>query len=164
LLGSSKDSEDERNENPFAFTKSQLGRRLYEPKNLNLLRAMEGLGGLVMGLRTDLHKGLSPDEDDLDGYVTVKDVWRTFENQQSFAIQRGLFETNGVGDETVLLTDTPAEQLTRERLIRQRKPKKQNEMGFGDRRRAFGENKIPVLPSKNIFQLMWLTLHDKTLV
>lgn len=125
---------------------------------------MEGLEGLVMGLRTDVQKGLSPDEDILDGRVTVEDVWRAFENQQGFALQRGRFPPDDVNDETVILTDTPVQEQAHERPIVQQKPKTQDVKGFGDRRGAFGENKIPIRQSKNIFQLMWLTLHDKTLV
>jgi len=160
-IGEPKEPED--TDSPFAFTKTQLGRGLYDPKNLEALNAIDGLAGLVMGLRTDVRKGLSPDEDILDGRVTAEDVWRTFENGQSVSspIDGPSSPERGKAHGTVLNptseTGPPANTTP---LARSK-----NELStFRDRKRIYGENKIPVRPLKNIFQLMWITLHDKTLV
>jgi len=120
---------------PFAFTKTQVGKRLYDPKDLSFLGAIGGLEGLSLGLQVDLSKGLSPDEDILDVPVTLEDVWRT--------LSRGERPEITHHDES---------------------PRTQSSPRFRDRRRVFGENKIPVRPPKNILQLMWIALHDKVLV
>ena len=116
---------------PFAFTNTQVGKRLYDPKDLNFLGAIGGLEGLSFGLQVDLTKGLSPDEDILDVVVTLEDVWRAL--------------STGLRPQTV---NSGGIQKDR----------------FRDRRRVFGENKIPIRPPKNILQLMWIALHDKVLV
>jgi P-type Ca2+ transporter type 2C len=154
LLRSTDSSKLESTGSPFAFTKSQLGKRLYDPKNLDLLRAMEGLGGLTIGLRTDIKKGLSPDEDILEGQITLENVW----DAPPLGVASTCPRPSTVPDGTA-----PVIQQDRDRRVRSQQ-KIQNPKMFRDRRRIFGENILPRRPRKNIFQLMWLTLHDKTLV
>lgn len=153
LLTDNEDHEHTVDGSPFAFSKTQLGKRLYEQKDLNFLRAMKGLDGLIMGLRTDVINGLSPDEDWLDGHVTLEDVWNTFENPlQARPKHPAVVRT------TSLRTD---ERPSSSRSILGRS---KSQKLFGDRRRVFGENRVPVRPPKNIFQLMWIALHDKVIV
>jgi Ca2+-transporting ATPase len=47
--------------NPFAFTPSQLG-QLLNPKSLAVFQALGGVDGIATGLQTNLHSGLSLDE------------------------------------------------------------------------------------------------------
>jgi Ca2+-transporting ATPase len=140
--------------------------KLHDPKDLDSLRAMGGLAGLVSGLRTNLQSGLSPDEDKLEGHVTWQDAWQ---------------ETRRKEDNTKELNDTKAsEELelqkkarrvsvggrkasigsARFRLNTKAVPLK----GFSDRTRIFSDNRIPARRPKSIFQLMWMALHDKILV
>ena len=169
------DNEESCVDNPFAFTAEQLV-KLHDPKDLNLLRAMGGLEGLCLGLRIDSHEGLSPEEDIVDGRVTLEDVRHTLEMHQ-----RGLFSrtlANGNPDQREdghvnsricsaqdehsaenRILSLKSRRSTMSSINSQRSPKL-----FRDRRRVFGENRIPARKPKNIFQLMWLALHDKVLV
>jgi P-type Ca2+ transporter type 2C len=171
-----ENTKEEVADNPFAFTKKQLGKSLYDPKNLNLLRAMMGVAGLAMGLRVDLNQGLSPDEGSLDGQVTLEDVWRRFETTEEDG-------SLGIGDRVngnlIAHSESQvtrgAENMASEhphpssrrffmRLL-MRKPKPPSIIrNFTDRRLVFGENRIPVRPLRNIFQLVWIALHDKIIV
>ena len=75
--------------NPFAFTPKQMT-KLHDPKDLNILRAMGGLDGLVYGLRTDVKTGLSPDEDKLQGNITLQDVWHELETRKKDKVQQSI--------------------------------------------------------------------------
>ena len=72
---------------PFAFTKAQVGKRLYDPKDLNFLGAIGGLDGLSLGLQVDLSKGLSPDEELHP--VSLEDVWRLLARGERHEIVNG---------------------------------------------------------------------------
>lgn len=153
-------------DNPFAFTATQLGQQLYDPKSLDILRAIGGLESVTLGLRTDLNKGLSPDEDKVDGHVTLEDVWRTLETPQIRRSQTALIvlkrpDNAGVGTEASVHEFDPPTTVPgfQPHATPPHRPRR-----FEDRRRVFGENRIPVRPLKNIFQLMWIALHDKILV
>jgi Ca2+-transporting ATPase len=169
LLTSTKGPDAEIIDNPFAFTQAQLGRSLYDPKNLSLLRAMMGAEGLAMGLRVDLHQGLSPDEDKLDGHVTLEDVWRRFEGLDEVDDVRA-DGNNAPHDQAAPTMDAVASQHQHpnptgwSRIFRKSKPPPSSSKGFTDRRRVLGENRIPVRPLKNIFQLVWIALQDKIIV
>ena len=164
LLNTNGDSKSNHVDNPFAFTETQIGKQLYDPKNLEALRTMEGLEGLTMGLRTDVKTGLPLDEDILDGHVTLEEVWSAFESPLRRAFQREAVATNIANhDTTGLGIETLADEYEYEHTVAGRRGS-QSQPFFRDRRRIFGENKIPVRPLKNIFQLMWIALHDKILV
>lgn len=155
-----EDSQTEKENNPFAFTKTQLGKRLYDPKDLTFLEAMGGLKGLTLGLQVDLSQGLLPDEDILEGHVTIEEVWRLLENS------RHSHEENMVHEDVATIGtgaspdrhDRPSENLGGNSNLQLR------QKHFRDRRRVFGENVIPVRAPKSIFQFMWIALHDKVLV
>lgn len=153
--------------NPFAFTVNQLV-KLHESRDLSILRAMGGVKGLCLGLRTDIKKGLSNDEDKFDAQITLDYVRRTLE-----AHQRDLLKDPASGVQ--ILDHELEEPLTSPTLGKSpsmvsRRPTalsvnfRPHPQYFRDRRRIFGENKIPSRKSKNIFQLMWIALHDKVLV
>lgn len=165
LLSAHEESDSAQTDNPFAFTESQVGKQLYDPKNLEVLRAMEGLEGLTMGLRTDVKRGLSPDEDILDGCVTLEDMWSAFESPWRHRDVTGpnivCHDIESVGTENWAERD--AGLIANIGASRESKSQQRPKL-FQDRRRIFGENKIAVRPMKNIFQLMWIALHDKILV
>jgi len=172
-------------DNPFAFIPKQLA-KLHDPKDLNILRQMGGIEGLAFGLRTDLEFGLSPDEDHLEGRITLQDVWHELETRKKLKVQNGVnkaqeeestenhededhhekghdvgdnvhhTETGSIRRKISLATRRP----TLARVISHPPPPK----GFSDRKRIFSENRIPARKPKNIFQLMWMALHDKILV
>lgn len=159
----------ERNEadNPFAFTQTQVGKLLYDPKNLAALRAMGGLLGLTIGLRTDVHAGLSPDEDTLYRQVTLEDVWHALDDQQNSGFDGNLISTSATNDDTreshVDSTSNGSAVATDYSTMRGLNSKQHPKL-FTDRRQFFGENIIPVRPQKSIFELMWIALQDKVLV
>ena len=160
-------TKEELADNPFAFSKKQLGKSLYDPKNLNLLRAMMGAAGLAMGLRVDLHQGLSPAEDKLDGQVPWEDVWRRFETP---AEDEALLDHENIIPHSHVTRDTnssASEHLhpsSRGFFMMQKSKPPSAIRNFTDRRLVFGENRIPVRPLKTIFQLVWIALHDKIIV
>jgi len=160
-------------DNPFAFTPKQLA-KLHDPKDLNILRAMGGLAGLVFGLRSDTKKGLSPDEDKLDGRVTLQDVWHELETRKKDQVQQGI-ENEKEHDEEVneeKEIEIPQTQRSETRKSTASKRPTLNSVrthpeaskGYSDRKRVYSENRIPARKPKNIFQLMWMALHDKILV
>ena len=170
--------------NPFAFTPTQLA-KLHDPKDLNILRQMGGLDGLIYGLRTDISMGLSPDEDQLHGRITLQDVWHEIESRRKLQLQQGIdkkkveeskeepekdmeiheidFETkakrmDSVGSKRSIPMGSRRPTIS---SIRTHAPASK---GFSDRKRIFSENRLPTRKPKNIFQLMWMALHDKILV
>jgi P-type Ca2+ transporter type 2C len=166
--------------NPFAFT-TELLSKLVDPKNLDILRAIGGSFGLVFGLRTDIGDGLSPDEDTLEGKVTLQDIWHTLETRKkaevSAAISKSYSEENfreinvvlDAGERPVRKDSTSMKRksssssrrstLASVKIVGNRRLKR-----FSDRIRIFDENRIPSRKPKGIFQLMWMALQDKILV
>jgi hypothetical protein len=125
-----------------------------------------------MGLRTDIEQGLSPDEDILEGQVTLEEVWQAFETPRQLTPRTTLpADPRITVDEPPPVTSSqieePASNMTlppTPQLAPKPHSKAQNSQKFRDRRRVYGDNIIPTRPRKSILQLMWLTLQDKTLV
>jgi Ca2+-transporting ATPase len=166
LLKSIGDSEDTIAENPFAFTKLQLGKNLYDSKDLNVLRAVKGLEGLTMGLRTDVENGVPLNEDRLEGQVTIEDIWQDFESPQRERFQEGHASVNQMSDDTPGLrtvTSVNVKERFSYGFLRRPKPQSRREF-FTDRSRVFGDNRIPQRPAKNMLQLMWIAFQDKVIV
>jgi Ca2+-transporting ATPase len=160
-------------DNPFAFVPKQLA-KLHDPKDLNVLRAMGGIIGLIWGLRTSVADGLSPDEDKLEGQITLQDVWHDLEIRKKAQVKQDIDKDTPEDQEHIQVhhDDEIQEQAkrrksnhslskltTRTSLAPQKPPS-----GFSDRKRIFAENRLPARKPKNIFQLMWMALHDKILV
>ena len=159
-------------DNPFAFAPNQLA-RLHDPKDLDVLRAMGGILGLGFGLRTDIEKGLSPDEGKFMANVTLRDVRHALEAQK---IRRQI-SVKGKDDHDEL---TDPNRVFSELERHGTKPQgntafslvaktfsirtQHSELQFEDRRRIFSTNRIPLKKPKNIFELMWEALHDRILV
>ncbi|PUU82388.1 hypothetical protein B9Z19DRAFT_1099224 [Tuber borchii] len=131
-------------DNPFAFTPGQLG-RLYMPKSHAALKALGGLRGLEIGLRTDRRAGLSLDETSLDGRVTF---------EQAVNHQAG----NG-GEHSS--REAPLAPTTTSGTAHAGDLKSD---AFKERKRVFKDNRLPVKKTKNIFQLMWIAFMDKVLL
>jgi Ca2+-transporting ATPase len=148
--------ENDSEHNVFAFSPTQLA-KLFDPKNLNILRAMGCVRGLAIGLRTDLNKGLSPHESILHGKITLEEVWQRLrvasDNRNEPEKEKSKFDEPNIRLEhtmsrrrTFSITPRPRTQI------------------FQDRRRVYSENRIPARKSKNLFQLMWMVLKDQILV
>lgn len=129
-------------DNPFAFSPVQLS-EMFNPKSIVDFRAVGGLQGLVQGLRTDCYSGLSLDETHLDG-ITTSDLP---ESTGSGILQYGTFSSGNVRHPAL-----PSSV----RLTSSEK--------YADRRRVFGENRLPEKKAKNILQIMWVTFNDKVLI
>jgi P-type Ca2+ transporter type 2C len=163
ISGTGPDSQTE--SNPFAFTAEQLV-KLHDPKSVKMLRAVGGIFGLAKGLRTDIEKGLSPDETTLLGKVTLQDVRRAIEEGRDLTRSANKLPDNTFTKETTKETYCDALEVKHTssvlpRTLTARRPLVQP---FKDRRRIFSVNRIPSRPPKNLLQLMWAALHDKILV
>jgi Ca2+-transporting ATPase len=130
-------------DNPFAFSSGQLY-KLFNPKNLKALRALGGLQGLVIGLRTDLSSGLSLDETALEGTV---DLGRVTLPTSSVFSSKGYRSSAA----TVWSTTSPSTHHVHSGC-------------YVDRKRIFGTNRLPQKKSKNLLQIMWMTFNDKVLI
>jgi len=159
---------DEAKPTPFAFTVKQL-QELHDPKNLDVLRAMGGIKGLSMGLRTDVKKGLPSSETVLDGSITLEEIYRVLENgpeeqypQNNEAVQATTsVRENSSGDQVTSPTIQSSNSRKQSLLPKISSKRTQS---FPDRKRVFGINKVPPRKSKSILLLMWLVLQDRTLV
>jgi len=157
-------------DNPFAFTPKQLA-RLHDPKSLDVLRAMGGLFGLTMGLRTNIKNGLSPHETRLVAKLTLEQVRHEVRERDLLEMgpsNEAEAQKGHIGDSYIslepmetILPDIKPSPLARTFSLRN---PYRPAMPFEDRRRVFSSNSIPLRKGKNIFQLMWVALKDKILV
>jgi P-type Ca2+ transporter type 2C len=175
------DDDEEIPDNPFAFTPKSLS-KLHDPKDLNVLRSMGGIEGLVYGLRTNAQSGLSVDEDLLQGKISYRDVVHELETRKKQRVQDDIGTKSVSNDGETAASERHMEdrqELRRKGSSGSAKRRfslkdrtgtagsgtaQAHSSGFSDRKRVFAENRIPVRKPKNIFQLMWMTLHDKILV
>ena len=137
--------------NPFAFTPKDLS-RLHDPKDLSALRAIGGVQGLLLGLRTNATEGLSSDEYALRGKVTIEEVVSAAKHGDRIPEPDLYPSRNESSGHTSTLR-----RISTMSLGPVPHP-------FQDRKRIFSENRLPRKRSKNLFQLMWLILQDKVLV
>jgi len=61
--------------NPFAFSPGQLN-KLLNPKSLSAFKALGGLQGIIKGLQTDAHSGLSVDETNVPAKISFDEALR----------------------------------------------------------------------------------------
>ncbi|PKK43135.1 hypothetical protein CI102_13295 [Trichoderma harzianum] len=125
--------------NPFAFSPGQLG-KLINPKSVAAFVALGGLLGLEKGLWTNCRAGLGIDE-----HYIVQSI--TFEQATTAHLSPGLLkESEQAGNHPLVCSnDRPSSSFT-------------------DRKRVFGENRLPERKSKSILQLAWIALHDHVLI
>lgn len=129
--------------NVFAFSPGQLG-KLLNPKNHGAFKALGGVKGLEVGLRTDRVAGLSLDEKALDGHVTFEQAVSSAQGSDGpskNATPLAPTTTNDVNTLAGLPKDT-----------------------FSDRIRVFSDNRLPTKKTKSIWELMWIALMDKVLL
>ena len=125
-------------DNKFAFSPGQLN-KLINPKNLSAFHALGGLLGLERGLRTNRQSGLSLDEIGLDGTVSFEEVVKA--GHEEFG--------------PVKRTKTSGSMVS---------PAVVSENAFSDRKRIFGDNRLPEKKAKTIWQLAWIAYNDKVLI
>jgi len=144
--------------NPFAFIPKDLS-QLHDPKDLNALRAIGGVQGLLLGLRTNAEEGLSPNEYVLRGKVTFEEISSAANNPgRGEEIEADLVQRNeSSGQSGGILHTSTLRRISTMSLGPAPHP-------FQDRTRIFSANRLPRKRSKNLFQLMWLILQDKVLV
>lgn len=130
--------------NPFAYTPGMLNKML-NPKSLAAFYKLGGLAGLEKGLRTDRHAGLSVDEAHLEGAISFEAA--TYQARQK-ARDDGITEPSRASTAPQPLPARPGTHTD----------------AFGDRKRVFGDNRLPVKKGKSLLQLMWITYNDKVLI
>ena len=116
--------------NKFAFTPSQIA-KLIDPKSLPAFYTIGGLDGLERGLRTDRASSLSSDEEFLNDTISLEEPKAT------------------------LITGPTAEQPLEPRRKQPEHPPRQrsSDHSFTDRKRVFGENKLPERVPPSFLQL-----------
>jgi Ca2+-transporting ATPase len=125
-------------DNKFAFSPGQLN-KLINPKSLAAFHALGGLVGLERGLRTDRQSGLSVDEVGLEGTISFDE-----------AVKAGHDELG------------PARRTKTSSSMAN--PPQVSKNAFSDRKRIFGDNRLPERKAKTIWQLAWIAYNDKVLI
>lgn len=137
-----REAEFEVDDNKFAFSPGQLN-KLFNPKSLGAFHALGGLQGLTKGLRTDINAGLSVDEGPLDGVVS-------FEEAVSKKPPQKLPKA---------VSEQPMMRARAAGTVSQH-----DDYSFAERKRIFGNNKLPERKAKSIWQLAWIAYNDKVLI
>ena len=133
-------------DSPFAFSPTRL-HTLITARTPAALDAVGGLRGLAAGLRTDLDAGLGPDEDVLDGTVTLPEALASArENRPANTTARQPPGSHGGG--TADLFHLPGSEPTT----------------FSDRTRVFGANVLPRRKQKSFLRLAWIAFNDKLIM
>lgn len=146
---------------PFAFSPGHLS-RLIEPKSISVLQQLGGLPGLERGLRTDTQAGLSVDEARLSGNVTFGEAlsgsWHRSElNQHAGALHQRATPVRII-PQGWIDKDADGFQLPLPFLGGKFDDR------YVDRKRMFGENRLPERKSKSFLQLAWIALQDRVLI
>lgn len=138
-------------DNPFAFSPGQLG-KLINPKNLIAFMALGGLPGLEIGLQSHRRAGLSNDESEVSDNIT-------FDQASSTVLLGGQLTSNWH-------RASPSDKQQAPRRSPSRHPQHQDGKvkPFTDRRRVFGDNRLPERKSKSFLQLAWIALQDRVLI
>jgi Ca2+-transporting ATPase len=131
--------------NPFAFSPGQLS-KLLDPKSFAAFSALGGIAGLEKGLRTNVTSGLSIDEENLDGAVS-------FEQAKTAAASTSP-SSPGLGKDAPELRHSDT-QVSKPEV---------SKSAFKDRKRVYGDNRLPERKSKTIWALAWTALQDKVLI
>ncbi|CDM28491.1 hypothetical protein DTO013E5_1052 [Penicillium roqueforti] len=141
-----REDEFEVEDNKFAFSPGQLN-KLLNPKSFGAFHALGGLRGLEKGLRTDIKSGLSVDETNLDGTVSFDEVVTPTTPASGTNMPKSASPTK------------PPPPTTEGSVITQH-----NGENFVDRRRIYGDNRLPERKLKTIWELAWIAYNDKVLI
>ncbi|KAI1387773.1 calcium-translocating P-type ATPase [Hypoxylon trugodes] len=136
-----READFEVEDNPFAYSPGQLTKML-NPKSLSAFYQLGGLTGIEKGLRTNRNTGLSPDEKHLEGKISFDDAI----NRDTKLITEGL--------------ESPQTPVAHSDATRHHGYEEQ----FFDRKRVYGDNRIPEKKGKSFLQLVWITYNDKVLI
>ncbi|KAL7622524.1 plasma membrane calcium [Parahypoxylon ruwenzoriense] len=137
-----KEADFEVENNPFAYSPGQFT-KMFNPKSLSAFYQLGGLVGMEKGLRTNRDTGLSMDEKHLDGQVSFEEA--TGQTPSKLA-NEGLESPQT----PVTRVDTTHRHATDESFI--------------DRKRVYGDNRLPEKEGKSFLQLVWITYNDKVLI
>ena len=124
--------------NPFAFSPGQLNKTL-NPKSLAAFKALGGLRGLAIGLQTDLVAGLSVDETTVARHVDFQEATQA---------------PNTPKKSTAAQPDHEGTPITHHEVKGQ----------FHDRRRVYGDNRLPAKETLSIWRLFWNAFNDRILI
>ncbi|KAL1923780.1 uncharacterized protein VTP21DRAFT_8760 [Calcarisporiella thermophila] len=144
---------------PFAFSISQL-QNLLDPKNIQLLKDLGGLRGIIRGLHTNATLGLDVREPTHLPPVSIQDILQ--ENTTS-----GVNSSEVEKETRVDVGAVAAASDLSEKLNGNSSPSKVAETSpdaFVERKRVYGTNRLPTKKTKNIFQLMWAAYQEKILI
>lgn len=128
-----------RENNPFAFTPGQLN-KCQNPKSLAAFRALGGIRGIEKGLQTDVVAGLSVDETRIQKKVAFEDATRDAHIKKATDESRPLVEQN------VIVSDHEVQDQ------------------YQDRRRIYGDNRLPTKRSLSIWRLFLNAYNDRILI
>ena len=124
--------------NPFAFSPGHLNKFL-APKSLAAYRALGGLRGLELGLKTDVIAGLSVDEVSISERITLEEATRRARTKKPP-------EAGTVIAQDVMVTDHEVKGQ------------------YHDRIRIYKDNRLPTKKSLSIWQLFWNAFNDRVLI
>lgn len=141
-----RESEFEVEDNKFAFSPGQLN-KLLNPKSFSAFHALGGLRGLEKGLRTDVKSGLSVDETTLDGTVSFDEV---VSPASPSSPKKNIPKSAS--------PNTSPPPATESSIVTE------GGEDFFDRRRIYGDNKLPERKLKTIWELAWIAYNDKVLI
>ena len=128
-----------RENNPFAFTPGQLN-KCQNPKSLAAFRALGGIRGIEKGLQTDVVAGLSVDETRIQQEVTFEDATRYAH------IKKATDESRPLVGQDVIVSDHEVQGQ------------------YQDRRRIYGDNRLPAKKSLSIWRLFLNAYNDRILI
>ena len=149
-------SDDNVPDNPFAFAPGHL-HKLAVARSVAALQAFGGLTGLAYGLRSDAASGLSLDEDVLEGLISAQSACKESSSSSILTPDPKLRAHHH---------DSPrrrshAEGIGIHGLAEQLRLEPAGNRGYSDRRRVFGENRLPPPRQRSFLQLCWLAMNDK---
>jgi P-type Ca2+ transporter type 2C len=155
------------NVDPFAFKPLQLA-SLVDPKSLESLEGMGGVDALLRGLGTHRTRGLttnpatiqsqhwSPDPDPSSQDPSSSHDGDTDPPRPNIMITSPTGVPQGLQSTASLGSVGPSHAIVFSEDV--------YSASIEDRQRIFGQNVLPRLPTKSLYQLMWLALKDKVLV
>lgn len=147
---------------PFAFRPFQLAHTL-DSKDLDAISAFGGTSGLLRGLGTNTHEGLSH-EAVLSRIHSAHSLVEGGKGAGLGASQRHQPQLKMEMVPAITLTSPDGPTMAEVASIESSENGPAYHASLHARRRVYGENLLPTRPSKTLLQLMWLALKDKVLI
>ncbi|KAK0644103.1 hypothetical protein B0T16DRAFT_417148 [Cercophora newfieldiana] len=136
---------------PFRLTPEQLS-GLLDPKSITALEELGGLPGLEKGLRTDRRSGLSIDETRFDDIQNATEPRLQGKDRVSSLESTDASNASPLSRIASRVASQPLPLMTH----------KGDQ--YADRKRIFGEHRLPERESKSFLQLAWIALQDRVLI